>query len=150
MRHYVGVKLIPCIPLLFAAAATADDAADRAAIGRTIAALSETPQRAALFSQGADAARELERLGRVGTPDLPTVTISHEPWGEATIDFLCLQRIVTRLGSGAIRFITSDVALADGVWTYGEDGKTHTAPLLFVMKKEAGNWKIVSIRILLE
>jgi hypothetical protein len=33
---------------------------------------------------------------------------------------------------------------------YAEDGRTKAAPLLFVMKKEAGNWKIASIRILLE
>jgi hypothetical protein len=39
MRHYAGVKAILCLALLFAAHASADEAADRGAIDRTIAAL---------------------------------------------------------------------------------------------------------------
>src|ERR1017187_8630850 len=34
-------------------------------------------------------------------------------------------------------------------WTYKDDGATtRTTPLLFVMKKERGSWKIASIRVL--
>src|SRR5580700_10250953 len=99
MRHYAGMKVILCFSLCFAAFAWADEAADRAAIGRTIAALNVTPQSSALFTQDADAARELERLRKAEGPDFPecaahpTVTISHEPWGEANIGFLCTLRI---------------------------------------------------------
>jgi len=54
-----------------------------------------------------------------------------------------------RIVSGAIRFVSPDVALSDGVWTYlDETAATHTTPLLFVMKKERGNWKIASLRLL--
>src|ERR1039458_6776399 len=91
----------------------------------------------------------------------PTVTISHEPWGEATINFpwtdylikalraRTLEILNPRIGSRTIRFLTPDVALVDGAWTYKDDGATtRTTLLLFVMKKERGNWKIASIRVL--
>jgi len=172
LRHYASVKAILYLPLFFAAYASADEAADRMAIGRAIAAVNEVPQRPALFTEDADASSELERLWKVkplrfrilgpsGDPassprvDRPTVTISHEPWGEATINFPgmeslpALEILNPRIASRTIRFITPGVALADGACTYEDGGATtQTTPLLFVMKKEGDNWKIASLRVL--
>jgi hypothetical protein len=170
MRHYASVRAILCLPLLLASYASADEAADRVAIDRAIAALNELPQRAAVFTE--DASSELKRLpnvmprafrtlgpqdDRASLPriDRPTVTISHEVWGEATINIpgatslTALEILNPRIANGAIRFITPDVALTDGAWTY-EDGSgvTQTTPILFVMKKEGDNWKIASLRVL--
>jgi hypothetical protein len=171
MRHSSGVKAFLCLPLLFGAA-WADEAADRTAIARTVAALNEFPQRIELFTPDADARPVLNQLWKgkrlvyrmqsratnTASPSLsghPTVTISHEPWGEATINFAGMagmQRVELsnpRIVGSNIRFITLDVALADGALTY-DDGNTtaQTTPLLFVMKKQGADWKIASIRIL--
>jgi len=72
--------------------------------------------------------------------DRPTVTISHQPWGEATIQLS---------GHPSITFITPEVALAEGACAYeGQQGKQETMPLLFVMKKDGDDWKIAAIRVL--
>ena len=86
------------------------------------------------------------------------MTISHEPWGEATIDLPGVASLATfeipitlqpRIVNGAIRFITPDAALTDRVWTYEDgSGATQATPILFVMKKEGDNWKIASLRVL--
>lgn len=163
------MKALLWLPLLFSAA-WADEAADRTAIVRAIAALNEFPQRTELFTADADGRSVLEQLWkgkrlvyRVRTTDAasswasdrPTVIISHEPWGEATINFPGMggmpgvEILNPRIVSLAVRFITPDVALADGAFTY-EDGSApaQTTPLLFVMKKQADDWKIASIRVL--
>ena len=169
--HHASVKAIFCVPLLFASYALADEAADRVAIDRTIAALNEHPQRTTLFTQDADASSELARLpkarplspralGPAADPeplpraDQPTVTISKDPWGEVTINFpgtvsLRPVNIVgPRIVSGAIRFITSDVALADGAWTYDDGAVMRSVPLLFVTKREEDTWKLAALRVL--
>ena len=75
--------------------------------------------------------------------DHSTVTISHEPWGEATIN------LPGRESRTSIAFITADVALAEGACTYEDDHSgSQTTPLLFVMKKEGDGWKIAFIRVL--
>jgi len=172
------VKAILCLPLLLASYASAEEVADRTAIEHTIAALNEVPQRTAIFT--GDAASELRQLpevkptavrgvilGMSGNPapapriDGPTVTISSEPFGEATINLpgvtvlpglsstSTAQVLNPRITSGATRFISPDVALADGTWTYKDNGgATQTIPLLFVMKKEGDDWKIASLRVL--
>ncbi len=157
-RHSVSVKVILCLPLFFASLALADDAGDRTAIGRVIAGLNEWPLRAALFtsdSDGESALRRLPKVALVGVRMLgtggPTVRISHEPWGEATIDFPGLPAVVEsvnpRIVSGTIRFIASDVAVADGAWTYLDNGgATQNIPLVLVMKKEGDTWKIAALR----
>ena len=82
------------------------EAADRTAVARTVAALNEFPQRTELFTADADVdvgsvldqlwkGKRLVYRMQSGTTeaaspslsDYPTVTISHEPWGEATINF---------------------------------------------------------------
>jgi hypothetical protein len=161
------VKAMLCVPLFLASYAFGDETADRLAIARTITALNESARSVSLFTHDADAAAELARLpksqpptpGPVGAPaspartDHPTITISKEPWGEATINFPGLgpfppvEFFSPRITSGAIRFITPDVALADGLWIgSGESGSIQTRPLLFVMKREEGAWKIAAIR----
>ena len=148
--------------LLFARGVWADEASDRAAIGSVIAALNEFPQHPELFTADSDAPVVLRQLGKgkrptyrprageQGSPS-PSVTISHEPWGEATIHLSGPAREVVnpRIVSHNIRFITPDVALIDGACSYQEDGAPpQTTPLLFVAKKEAGRWKIASLRVL--
>ena len=65
MRHYAGVKVILCLPLFFAAYASADEAADLVAIGRAIATLNELPRPTGLFTEDANASSELEGLPKV-------------------------------------------------------------------------------------
>jgi hypothetical protein len=170
VRHVVRMKAVLCLPLVLASYASADEAADRVSIARAIAGLNELPHRAALFND--DAFCELARLPDVnprsfrilepqGYPssspqaDGPTVTISHEPWGEATITFPGVTSLQTleilnpRIANRAVRFITPDVALADGDWTYDDSsGSKRTVPILFVMKKEGDDWKIASLHVL--
>lgn len=165
MRHYAGMKAILCLYLsfFFAAYASADQAADRVAIGRAIARLNELPRPVTLFTEDANASTELARLPKVNPvclprSDHPTVTISHEPWGEATINLPCTAPLIkalhagtpeilnARIVSGPVRFLTPDLALVDGAWMYKDGASTRTTTLLFVMKKERGNWKIASIR----
>jgi len=169
MRHNASVKAILCVPLFFAAYAYADQASDRVAIDRTIAAMNNLPQRGALFTQDADASSELARLPKIRPVAIlgpaadadplprthqPTVTISKEPWGEATVNFPGtvslppLNILNPRIVSGAIRFITPDVALAEGAWIYDDGVVMRSVPLLFVMKREADAWKIASLRVL--
>jgi hypothetical protein len=159
------VKAISLVSLTLVPFVVAQDASDNIAIGRTIQALNESPIRLSLFASDTNAAAELARLPKgvvkFRIPDAigssqPTLTISKEPWGEATINFpgfpavfeLPTIEINSRILSGAIRFITPDVALAEGTLTIKGDGdETRTTPLLFVMKKEHDQWKIASIRV---
>jgi hypothetical protein len=158
------MKVLLCLPLAFAAAAWADEAADRASIERVIAAVNEVPAPEAVFTADSDAAAALERIWkgkslryRFGprhgsSSGTPTVTISHEPWGEATIgNPLPPTEIMNpRILSRSIRFLTPGVALADATCVYWTTAGAQTTPLLFVLKKVAGNWKIASLRVLAE
>jgi hypothetical protein len=159
MRHFASMKALLCALLLFAPYAFADEAAERVAIGHAITTLNEPSQRSALFTDGR-AYSEFERLrrahplafriiGPAADPesmvltDHPTLTISHEPWREATIN------LPGRESRPSIAFIRPDVALAEGACTYEDDQATmQTTQLLFVMKKEGDDWKIASIRVL--
>ena len=131
--------------LLLGVSLWGDEAADRAQIASVIATLNQAPELARLFTADSDAASVLAEISRL----TPVVTISHEPWGEATWGFAGSR---PRISSTAVRFITPDVALIDGSAVDGTasraDGKDST-PLLFVMKKEGDSWKIASIRLVL-
>lgn len=142
MRHDSGIKVILCV-LMFAACALPDVVSDSAAIARAVTTLNEPLQRDTVIAEKGTAASELEALQKIHAQafripsDVPSVTISHEPWGEATLSF-----------PGpvpAISFITPDVALAEGACTSDEG---QTTRLLFVMKKEGDAWKIASLRML--
>jgi hypothetical protein len=171
-RHTARVKAILFVALSFASFAfaneAADDEADTAAIHHTIADLNWLAMRSSPFTADANVAEELGHLPRVPYwrssaysvlwAGPPTVTISKEPWGEATITFPGFSSFpevsahpipIPKITSGAIRYITPDVALVEGTWTSEGDGvATRTVPLLFVMKREADKWKIASIRTL--
>jgi len=165
------VKTSLCLPLLIGAA-WADEAADRTAIATTVAALNEFPQRAELFTTDTDAHSALDQLLKGKRPvyrmqsgatdaasssssDHPTLIISYEPWGEATIGFPGIdgmprvKMVNPRIVASNIRFVSVDVALADGVLLYEDSsGDAQATPILFVMKKQGADWKIASIRIL--
>jgi hypothetical protein len=154
MRHYAGMKAILCLPLVFASCAWADDAADRVAIGQVIASLNELTSRTAVIADSPAAAGELAALRlrklSIQGSGLPSVTISHEPWGEATINFPNFpgnEVLPGKIVAGAIRFITPKVALADGDLTRADGVSVHE-PILFVMKKVGNEWKIASVRML--
>lgn len=166
-RHFQGMQTAFCLASLFICSIFADDTSDRNAIDRTIAALNHIPRDPNLITE--EAALELNRLPTVtpefgifrpqrdkSTPsDRPRVVISHEPWAEATIDFSSVPCLVTletlnpRISNEAIHFITSDVAVADGIWTFRrESAPTQTVPMLFVLKKAGDEWRIEMIRAL--
>jgi len=169
MRHYASVKTICCLAFLLVPYALADESADRLAIDRTIVRLNELPRSVELFAGGAEIS-ELESLRKIthlttfrtlrqssdpGTAriDQPTVTISHEPWGEATINFpemtsFPVEILNPRIVRRTIQFITPDVAMAEGTWTYESNGSALQKALLFVMKKEGATWRIASLRLL--
>jgi hypothetical protein len=65
----------------------------------------------------------------------PTIRISHEAWGEADVHIPPTHAVL-----GTLTFLTSEVAMADVTYAGG--------PVLMVMKKERGMWKIASIRVL--
>jgi hypothetical protein len=152
------MKAILCL-LIFGVITWADEATDRTAIVHVIAAVNEFPQRTELFTTDRDAPAVLEQLRRgkrvayrpLRSSDHPTVTISHEPWGEATINFpnMVVEILNPNIVSRTMRFVTTDVALADGACIYREDGAdVQTTPLLFVMKRDGDQWKIASVRVL--
>ena len=124
----------------------AEEAADRAAIEKTIAALSVAPVRADLFTADFDGRAEMARLTEtprmVESDEKPTVVISKEPWGEATIVMQGMTvRAMPVIVVKKIRFLTPEVVMVDGV------GRV---PLLLVLKKVGTDWKIASLRILAE
>ncbi|HTS27298.1 MAG TPA: hypothetical protein VMH81_15580 [Bryobacteraceae bacterium] len=152
------MKALSFLLVLFSVCSWADEAADRTAIGNVIAALNRLPQHNETFTTDADGTDLLEQMWkdkhlayrmRPSPSDQATVVISHEPWGEAMINFPGVELVNPRIASRAIRFITADVALADAACTYkGEGGNLQMTPLLFVMKKEEDRWKVASIRLL--
>ena len=141
------MKKLLWLPLLFCGFLRADEAADREKIGRVIAALNQIPRPAGLFTADFDGWAALAAPGIGGGL---TVVISHEPWGEARLEPRSLGTVLdSRISSGAIRFITPDVALADGALRYtGESGTSQTTPLLLIMKRDGEGWKIAAVRVL--
>jgi hypothetical protein len=135
------------LAVLFASGVwAADEVADRAAIEKTIGALSVAPLREDLFTADFDGRAEMARLAE--TPRMveadakPTVVISKEPWGEATITMQGLTvRAMSVIVIRKIRFLAPDVVMVDGV------GR---GPVLLVLKKYGTDWKIASLRILAE
>ncbi len=125
---------------------------DRVSIDRAITSLNDPARRTSAFAQEGDARARYAEL-RASTPTTgfrilgpvesarPVVRISHEPWGEAEIS-------LPNTRSGIV-FIGSDVALSEGACVYEvAEGITRTKPLLFVLRREMGEWKIASLRVL--
>jgi len=137
------MKTILCISLVFAAIAWADEATDRAAIEGVIGTLNadktgaDQKRIASLFTIDAD--NELDRLENL---DRRLLQPSDKPWSEVTTPRFVIQ---------SIRFITAEVALADAANTqYGSTILVRRVPVLFVMKKQAGEWRIASLRVLVD
>jgi hypothetical protein len=123
------VKLILCFSILIASCGWADEGVDRQAIGQLIAAFnSHSKPPSDLFT--ADA------------PDNERIAWSdHEnPLSEVTPPNIMIR---------SVRFITSEVALADCTNTqYGSLIIAQNTPVLLVMKKDGAQWRIASLRVL--
>jgi hypothetical protein len=137
------MKAILCLSLLFAVVLRADEAQDRTAIEKVIAALNDPAQRAVLFTKDASSSVDFDRLidlHRRASSAPGLVIGTHETWTEMT---------VPRVVSGTILFVTPDVAIVDGASTV-ERAMTITrrVPLLFVMKKQGDEWRISAVRML--
>ncbi|MGA3096435.1 MAG: hypothetical protein ABSF25_08285 [Bryobacteraceae bacterium] len=138
------MKALLCIPLLLAAHAWAADAdADRAAIERVVGALNSAQSRpgarpdSSLFT--ADADNQLDRLENLNRR---LSQASKEPWSETTTPKMVIQ---------SIRFITPEVALVDAANTqYGAVIPARRIPVLLVMKKEGAEWRIASLRVMVD
>jgi hypothetical protein len=135
------MKAILCLPLLFSSGLFAGEAQDRAAIDQVIEALNDPAQRHRLFTSDADSAVDFDHL----------IALHHIPCAPILIgmDEVWIQLTQPRVASGNIRFITSDVATVDGASTIqGAITLAPRVPLLFVMRRGAGEWKIGAVRVL--
>jgi hypothetical protein len=131
----------PVLLTCFAAALWAGEIEDRAAIEKVIAALNQPAQRARLFTNDADCPVDFDRLIDLHKKYDPGLMIGmDETW-----TLLTVPRVVLR----NIRFITMEVAMVDGASTIrGAVTLARSVPLLFVMKKEGGEWRISAVRVL--
>ena len=157
MRIGSATRYLLLLPLLFTLQAPAEEITDRAAIAGVIAALNQIPLRPELFTADSDAPAVIRELLRgvviVNRDQVPTVTISHEPWGEATLNFppqnsLPSEMLHPRFVPGVINFTTPHAALARGSCVYLNESPVRTTPLAFVMKKQGNVWKIASLLVL--
>ena len=108
----------------------ADEAADRTAIEKVVAGLNDASQRETLFAADADAAEAIRRLAGMEP---------REVWSETTPPFI---------RAHGTKFITADVALVDAsqsqIGTYGTRGR----PLVIVLRRDSGQWRIAALRAL--
>ena len=137
------MKAILFLPLFLAIALQADEAQDRAAIDKMIAALNDPAKRANLFMKDADSAINFDRLidlHRLPAPSPGVVIGMNETWTQLT---------APRVVSERIRFVTQDVATVDGASTIdGAITLARRVPLLFVLKKVGAEWRISAVRVL--
>ena len=130
------MKPILCLSILLASFASADEAADKIAIGKAMESLNViTPGRAIFTDDFRDDAELAEFAVHDGSMH---VEISHEPWREATITGTQATRFVIR----SVRFVTADVALVEAL---GRRGESDT-PALLVMKRDGLFWRIATVR----
>ena len=121
----------------------ADEAQDRTAIDRIIVALNDPAERAGLFANGADSTVDFDQLlelHRKPRPRCITTIGFDETWTVLT---------VPRVVSGSIRFVSPEVAIVEGASVIrGAVTFVPRVPLLFVMKKEGGQWRITAAKVL--
>jgi hypothetical protein len=135
------MQAIFSLPLFLAAGLMADEAADRAAIDRAVAALNDPVQRPGALASDAESDVDFDWL--IGLHEVccryPGVTIGmNEPWREMT---------VPRIVSDRIRFLTTSVAIVDGASTIrGAVTLAERVPLLFVLRKEGAEWRVAAVR----
>ena len=149
------MKIVLCLAILATSAVWAEEAADRAAIEATVAALNTSPTPSNIFIADFPNAAELQRVRQETSPVIPrrpsdgavihteagTLVISRAPMGEATwyANLTAgLRRFVTR----SVTFVASDTAVV--VATYERQS------VLLVMKHEGSDWRIASFRVLPE
>jgi hypothetical protein len=139
-RHLLGMTSFLTICLLLAAPANA--VAQERAIDNAIAALNDPQQRMTLFASGADAKAELARLDGIHTSRFPGMLGVDEAWPELT---------TPRIVPGRIRRLTRTTAEVDGESRIeGAVTVRKSVPLRFVLRREEGRWRIVSIRVMAE
>jgi hypothetical protein len=163
------MKLLLCLSALLASSAwAADEAADRSAIEKVISTLSRSPDSPGLFTDDFGDNAVLISLGvyrnrpidtiPVTVPDggRPTIhldaihmCVSHEPWGElepcGTGNWPAGTAVSSHFVIQSIRLLTPDVALVDAVSR--EFAGLSRTPVLMVLHKEGGVWKIASLRV---
>jgi hypothetical protein len=114
------------LSILVATCAWADDATDREAIERLIAAVN-------------DHSKPLSDLFTTDAPESEQVMLSanEQPWSEVTSP-----RITTR----SIRLITPQIALVESTNTqYGSTIMVRATAMLLVMKKDGAQWRIACV-----
>lgn len=130
------------LSLFFVVGLWADEAQDRVAIEKVIAAVNDPILRPGLFTQGADSGVDFTRLldlhaRRASCPG--DVIGINETWTAMT---------VPQVVSGKVRFITPDVAIVDGASSVqGAVSLIDSVPLLFVMKRVGAGWLIDAVRV---
>ena len=125
--------------LLLRAFAWADEAADRAAIEKTVAALNVWPLPAGLFTRDFDDPDGLVRPMPAGFP----VTVNcPEIWRETCgmdIDIALVTIRLRRIAITKLKFLTPGTAMVDAVGP---------GPILILLTKHGDDWQIASIRAL--
>ena len=135
--------LFLCVSLsfLFGNGAWADSADDRAAIEKIVMAVFEGASTGRPVSTlfAADADSEFDRLKQL---DRQIFGLSHEHLSEVTPPVVVIR---------SIRFVTPDVALTDAANTqYGSMILQTRIPVLLVLRREGIDWRIVSLRVLVD
>jgi hypothetical protein len=130
--------------LLLLAAAGADDPAERGAIDHAIASLNDPQQRAGAFSRDSEPGIDLDRLVDLHSP---AGAADPRPWrGVIGIDETWTGLTTPRIVLGRIWLLTPMAAVAEGDSTVdGAMWLRRRVPLRFVLRKEEGVWRIVSI-----
>ena len=133
-------RLIAAV-LLCAAFAVADERADRAAIESVIRSLNSPKPPSDLFTT--DAQSDLDRL-KAAHGDTANGVWSEVPPG-ISWPFTVSTTPVVLVDS--VRFLSSDVAVANAT-AEAMGGFLAKTPILLVMKRDAGTWKIAVLKIL--
>jgi hypothetical protein len=116
------MKAICCVFLMLAASAWAADPADSEAIRRAIATFNDPGERATVLARDAD----LSPLLRFAGQEVSQVYFEAK----------------------SIRFVTPDVAFVDAAASqFGSLIMKRAMPAVFVLKREAGAWRISVMRI---
>lgn len=163
------MRLALCLSLLLASSAwAADEAADRASIQKVISTLNTSPDSPGLFTDDFGDNNALVTLSvyRAGVPvvvpntapetapDPSTIhvggeCVSHKPMGElGPCRVPAMPATNSRFVIQSVRLLTPNVALVDSTNYRDIAGMSHQTPVLLVLRKEAGIWKIASLRIL--
>jgi hypothetical protein len=134
-RHWEGMKVVWTIAFVLAGGLWADETTDRGAIEGVIARLNHADERAGLFAAGVDVPAELRRLERANCNMIDSSGI----WSEV---------MAPKFTHPTVQFITPDVALADlESVQHGSLVPAVRVPIVAILKRQAGEWKIVSLRV---